>query len=75
MFTFAKYLTPEEAKKLDDHLEGGRRQPIEYYKQLARNNSLCEVCEFNPVWKLADTGMCFACTTGETDASNDYELI
>ena len=75
MFTFAKYITPEEAKKQDDCLEGGRREPLEYYKQLAKNNSLCEVCKVNPVWKLADTGMCFACTTGETDASNDYELI
>ena len=75
MFTFAKYLTPEEAKKQDDSLEGGRRKPLQYYKELAKNNSMCEVCGVNPVWKLVDTGTCFACTTGEADASNDYELI
>lgn len=74
MFDFHKYLSPEEAKELDDGTKGGRREPLEYYKRLADNCSTCEVCESNPVWKFADTGMCFACTTGETDASDDYEL-
>ena len=75
MFAFAKYLTPEEAKELDGNTKGGRKEPLEYYKELSKNSSLCEVCKANPVWKFVDTGMCFACTTGETDASDDYELI
>jgi len=75
MFTFFKYLTPEKAKELDDNTERGRREPLKYYQELASNNSMCEVCGANPVWKFGDTGMCFACTTGEADASDDYELI
>lgn len=38
-------------------------------------NELCENCGEFDIWKLAGTGMCFVCTTGETDASEDYELI
>lgn len=34
----------------------------------------CENCD-EPEWLYGDTGMCFSCTTGESDASNDYELI
>lgn len=28
-----------------------------------------------PVWKYGQSGMCFSCTTGEADASDDYELL
>lgn len=28
-----------------------------------------------PIWKYGQTGMCFHCTTGEADNSEDYELI
>lgn len=75
MNNFVKYITPEKAKKLDDSQKGGRREPLSYYQAIARNDALCEICEVEKVWKLADTGMCFSCTTGESDASDDYELI
>ena len=75
MFNFGAYLTPEQAKKQDDELDGGRRESLSYYQKLAKNNARCEVCETEPVWKLVDTGLCFGCTTGESDASDDYELI
>ena len=75
MNNFAEYITPEKAKQLDDTLEGGRRKPLSHYKHLSTKNVICEICEVEKIWKFADTGMCFSCTTGETDASDDYELI
>jgi hypothetical protein len=35
----------------------------------------CVACELENAWKLAGTGLCFSCTTGEADASEDIELI
>ncbi len=35
----------------------------------------CEVCGQLPAWKYVGLGMCFPCTTGETDASGDFELL
>lgn len=74
MDNFFKLLTPEEAKALDDGTKGGRRKPLSYYKRLAKNHSTCMNCD-EKVWRLVDTGLCFSCTTGEADASDDYELI
>lgn len=34
----------------------------------------CENCD-ELAWKYGDTGLCFSCATGESDASGDYELI
>lgn len=75
MHIFAEYITPEKAKELEDKIEGGRREPLSYYKSLSRSSGMCEICETMPIWKFAGTGMCFSCTTGEADASGDYELI
>lgn len=52
-----------------------QHEPLEKLKVMANNNGMCGVCRFEPVWKLANTGMCFSCTTGEADNSNDYELL
>lgn len=38
-------------------------------------DKLCEACETENAWKYAETGLCFSCTTGESDASDDYELV
>lgn len=62
------YITPEEAAKLMPDRGG-----VDYFRKLARSKAKCEVCG-KPAWKIADTGLCFPCTTGESDASNDYEL-
>lgn len=43
------------------------------YKKLAGNNNDCENCGQH-VWRYGQTGMCFLCTTGESDASGDYEI-
>lgn len=40
----------------------------------SRAKENCMVCD-QPAWKLAGSGLCFPCTTGESDASQDYELI
>ena len=68
MYDFV-YLTPEEAtaKNVIDGIN-----LIEYQRR-ASSSGTCENCD-NPVWKLPDLGMCFSCVTGETDASEDYEL-
>jgi len=53
----------------------GQQHTIEELHQMARKKGMCEVCGSLPVWRLGNTGMCFPCTTGEADASDDYELI
>lgn len=62
------YITPEEYFKLDQDT------PLDELKRRAASKATCITCDL-PAWKLANTGMCFPCTTGESDASNDYELI
>jgi len=62
-------VTPEEMVEMhpDEDLANLRR--------LAKTTGKCEVCGKNDIWRYGGTGMCFPCTTGETDGSNDYELI
>jgi hypothetical protein len=74
MNNFGEYITPERAKELDDKING-RKQPLSYYKELAKNHAICPICGQNPVWRFGDCGLCFSCTTGEADASDDYEII
>jgi hypothetical protein len=64
---FAKYITPEQA------IEMGDTRSLKELRRLASSNGNCEVCE-QPIWKFGGTGMCFSCTTGEADSSEDYEL-
>lgn len=67
--TFYKYITPKEAFK-QDVISG---TSLMEYEERAKDNGECEVCE-RPAWKITGLGMCFTCTTGESDASEDYEL-
>ena len=70
MNNFYAFLSPEEYFKL------GKETPqrsLKTIRRLARNNGSCENCDEH-VWRLADTGLCFSCTTGEADASDDYEI-
>ncbi len=74
MNNFGKYYTPEEYYKLvqkDSHLT---QHSLEELKQIANSWGECEVCETEECWKLGECGMCFTCTTGESDASEDVEL-
>ncbi len=69
MNNFYKYITPKEAHELNGHTS------VKEYADRAKDNSKCEVCGMNPVWRMTGLEMCFTCTTGEADASEDYELI
>lgn len=66
------YITPKEAA-LKGAIQGKKKES--YYQHLLnknRNRTCCN-CD-NPVWRLCDNDMCFCCTTGEADPSDDYEL-
>lgn len=69
MNNFKHFITPEQAR------EKGDTRSLEYLTELANQpDEVCENCTEN-IWKYADCGLCFSCTTGESDASDDYELI
>ena len=38
-------------------------------------DELCSVCKTEKAWKYGGCGMCFSCTSGEADASKDFELL
>lgn len=73
MHIFAEYVSAEKAFEL--HCKANKRpvHTLEDFRKAAHSKGKCEVCG-QPVWKMAMTGLCFSCTTGEPDASNDYEL-
>ena len=71
---FAELITPEKAYEFDRSLNTPPVFSLKEYKHAAHSHQKCCVCGA-PVWKFAMQGMCFPCTTGESDASEDYELI
>lgn len=68
MNNYAGFITPEQAQAKGDS------RSLEELRRLAKTEGTCEVCD-EPIWKLGGCGLCFSCTTGEADASEDYELI
>lgn len=84
MNNFAEYLTVERA--VDEHIKMHKNHPrlecslkhdrkslTDHYTDLAQQQGPCENCG-DPIWRYGGTGLCFTCTTGEADASDDYEL-
>ncbi len=65
---FAKLLTVDQTIKMK--VTPFTRKELE---KMAKDDGECEVCG-RPVWRIVGLGMCFTCTTGESDASDDYEL-
>ena len=65
-------VSPEEYLKIQ-HTRGLNRYTLEELETIADDCRECEVCGL-PVWKLGQTGLCFGCTTGCHDGSDDYEL-
>jgi hypothetical protein len=64
-----KYITPEQA------VANGDKRSLDELRRLAKApQSMCSVCNADTAWRFADTGMCFTCTTGEHDDSDDYEI-
>lgn len=66
--SFYKYVTPKEYFALCKS-----SHTLKELEKMSRKDGTCIVCE-NDRWKLADTDLCFQCTTGEHDESEDYEL-
>ncbi len=75
MNNFASFITPEQAA--DFAIKNGDADPREKlvakYKRMAKARGTCCNCD-EEVWRYAGVGMCFSCTAGEADASDDYEL-
>lgn len=71
MNNFGEYIKPAQAKKFGD--ENGDPHPLSYWQQRAAENGTCENCH-EMAWRYGGTGLCFSCTTGEADASDDMEL-
>ncbi len=72
MNNFEHFLTPEQALKLDNG--NGVHQTLKAYQKAAEDDRECSNCD-EKVWRYGGCGLCFSCTTGEADASEDYELI
>lgn len=68
------FVTPEQYFEIQNKAGEGRGSSLEDLRRMAKNKGKCIVCG-QPVWKLGDCDMCFPCTTGESDDSDDYELI
>lgn len=66
---FGVYITPEQARN-----EYGDNRTLQELRELAKVNGKCANCD-NPIWRYAGGDMCFPCTTGESDASDDCELV
>lgn len=68
------YITAEEYWE-KYHIKGDGFKNLEEVKRIAaRKPRVCDSCGMNAEWKLAQTGMCFVCTTGSVDASDDLEI-
>lgn len=67
MNNFAGFISPEDLK-----IKGDKRS-LKYLQHLALSNKRCGNCDEH-VWRYAGTGLCFSCTTGEADASENYEI-
>ena len=68
MNNYAEYITPEKAKELGD------TRTLEEIRDCLKSRKKCIVCKA-PTWKYGGQDMCFTCTTGEADASEDCELV
>lgn len=68
MNNFGAYRPAEEIKAAGDS------RSLAELQALARTKARqCEVCD-ELEWKLGGCGLCFSCTTGEADASEDMEI-
>jgi len=68
MNNYGKYVTPEELIAMGD------KTSLKELKKAQKDNRKCMNCD-EKVWKYGGAGLCFSCTTGESDASEDFELV
>lgn len=68
MNNFGAYKTAEELKAAGDS------RSLKVLQAIARRKKRrCMNCD-EMEWKYGDCGLCFSCTTGEADASDDQEI-
>lgn len=67
MDNYGEYVTPEQAKA------GGDTRSLAELRSLVKTKGKCQCGE--QIWRYGGCGMCFSCTTGEADASEDFELV
>ena len=65
------FVTPEQYIKENGESDHTLK---ELQKIAAQKEYDCENCD-ELAWRLVGCGLCFSCTTGEADASEDYEII
>lgn len=65
------FVTPSEMIKAHPN-ESKKYRKYVYLSRLP--DKTCINCP-EKAWKMAETDLCFTCTTGEWDASDDYELL
>jgi len=68
MNNYGGYITPQESKDAGD-----TRSLQELIALAKRKPRRCFNCD-EMQWNYGGCGMCFSCTTGEADASDDLEL-
>jgi hypothetical protein len=74
MNNFTEYITPDRAYGQYLKANNGKSPfSLEDLRRMSSDNSKCQCGE--KVWRMAGQGLCFSCTTGESDASEDYELV
>jgi len=67
------YITPKDYWN-KYHTEGDGFKTLEEVEKCAKQKPhKCQCGQFD-VWKFGQCDMCFCCTTGEHDASDDLEL-
>jgi len=63
------FITPEEY-----HRKYPKESTLEKLKKMQKRKAkVCQKCD-ELEWKMAECGMCFTCTTGESNANEDYEI-
>lgn len=69
MNNFGAYKTPEQLKAAGDS------RTLAELQALAKTKAgQCENCD-EKEWKYGGCGLCFSCTTGQADASDDTEIV
>lgn len=67
------FITPKEYLEMQGKDTQFTLKELEEMAKRADKGFLCD-CENDVIWQHANSDMCFSCTTGETDRSEDLEL-
>ncbi len=68
------YVPPEWAAEMDAKMNKTPQHTLAEWVEIAASDpGECDVCG-DDAWKYGGCGMCFTCTTGESDPSSDLEL-